>query len=268
MAATIPNDGMTAKGARPTKAAAAARMLSLNLPWGKFSAGLVGMLLLFGLYRWYTEATAFTHGMDYFSPDFRTYWMNLMFVQLIVIGVVGVASVSYLWKTRDRHMEALSPMDELRRYMFLIVQLMATTICAYIIFSLYAESDATWHQITVRDTDFTPTHVGLFYFGTPMTILFSAIHFMYARTRLPQFAARLSVPHAMIVAGPILIMPNVGFNEWGHTFFYAEELFAAPIHWGFVVLGWSFFAAGGLLVQMFSRMSELVRSMETAARPA
>lgn len=34
------------------------------------------------------------------------------------------------------------------------------------------------------------------------------------------------------------------------AFFYAQELFAAPIHWGFVLLGWATFAAGGLLVRI------------------
>jgi len=58
----------------------------------------------------------------------------------------------------------------------------------------------------------------------------------------------------LIVMGPMLIMPNLGFNEWGHTFFYAEELFAAPIHYGFVVLGWAFFGITGLLAQCLHRV--------------
>jgi methane/ammonia monooxygenase subunit C len=269
MAATIQtNERAAVATLRAEKSAALSRILSLHMPWGALAAALTGILLVFGLYRWYQQSASFTHGMDYFSPDFKTYWMNLLYAQLAIIGAAGVGSIGYLWATRDRHLERLAPMEELRRYVFLLAQLLGTVIIGYIVLSVYAESDATWHQITVRDTDFTPTHIALFYFGVPMTILFSAFHFMYARTRLPEFAARLSVPHALIVAGPILIMPNIGFNEWGHTFFYAEELFAAPIHWGFVVLGWAFFAAGGLLVQIFLRMTELVRGMEAASLPA
>jgi methane/ammonia monooxygenase subunit C len=55
-----------------------------------------------------------------------------------------------------------------------------------------------------------------------------------------------------------MIMPNYGFNEWGHTFFYMEELFAAPIHYGFVLMGWAFFALVPLLVQMLDRMGTLI----------
>jgi len=122
--------------------------------------------------------------------------------------------------------------------------------------------------VTVRDTDFTPTHIVLFYFAIPMFIISGIAAFVYARTRLPQFADRVSLPFALLVAGPIMIMPNLGLNEWGHTFFYAEELFAAPIHWGFVLLGWSAFAAGGLLVQLLSRIVELTRLVsEGSAEP-
>ena len=46
-----------------------------------------------------------------------------------------------------------------------------------------------------------------------------------------------------------MILPNVGLNEWGHAFWFMEELFVAPLHWGFVILGW--FAMGwmGIVVQ-------------------
>jgi len=28
-------------------------------------------------------------------------------------------------------------------------------------------------------------------------------------------------------------------NEWGHTFWFMEELFVAPLHYGFVFFGWA-----------------------------
>ena len=62
----------------------------------------------------------------------------------------------------------------------------------------------------------------------------------------------------LLIAGPILIMPNVGFNEWGHTFFYAEELFAAPVHWGFALLGLALLALGGIVIHAIGRMKELI----------
>jgi len=38
-----------------------------------------------------------------------------------------------------------------------------------------------------------------------------------------------------------------------------EELFTAPLHWGFVVLGWSALALGGLGIQLILRLIALSR---------
>jgi methane/ammonia monooxygenase subunit C len=49
----------------------------------------------------------------------------------------------------------------------------------------------------------------------------------------------------------------VGLNEWGHTFWFMEELFVAPLHYGFVFFGWFAFAAGGVIIQIFRRVTEI-----------
>jgi len=36
-----------------------------------------------------------------------------------------------------------------------------------------------------------------------------------------------------------------------------EELFSAPLHWGFVILGWSGLFAGGVAAQIITRYSNL-----------
>ncbi len=233
--------------------------LSPKAPWANIFYGLAGILILFGSYRIYQHATSFTVGLDYFSEEFQTYWMTLLYVQLPVLFGVGAALVGWLFHTRDREMGKLAPVDELRRYFVLLSLVMFFAIVAYLVASPFTEADAAWHQVTVRDTDFTPTHIVLFYFGIPMFIMAGVVAFVYARTRLPQFANKVSLPFALVVAGPIMILPNLGLNEWGHTFFYAEELFAAPIHWGFVLLGWATFAAGGLVVQILTRVVELTK---------
>lgn len=249
---------------------------SPTAPWGKLFAAILAVLTIYGCYRVYQQTTGFTLGLDYFSEDFQKYWMPLLYIQLPVVFGAMLTIVAWLWKTRDRDLDKLAPAVELRRYFVLLSQIMLFAIIAYLTASPFTEADAAWHQVTVRDTDFTPTHIVLFYFGIPMFISAGVVAFTYARTRVPQFANRLSVPFAMVVAGPIMIMPNLGLNEWGHTFFYAEELFAAPIHWGFVLLGWATFAAGGLVVQILTRVVELTKVIgatvggsqhETAAGP-
>ncbi|MGQ0700718.1 MAG: methane monooxygenase/ammonia monooxygenase subunit C [Panacagrimonas sp.] len=228
-------------------------------PWLKFAMGLFGILAVFTSYRLYQHATAFSMGMDSFEPEFGTYWMTLLYVQLPVLTFGGLGVIARLWFTRERHPEKVTAFEELRRYYVLLSLILAFAIVAYLTASVFTEIDAAWHQIAIRDSDFTPTHIALFYFGIPCFIFSGLFAFVYAHTRLPVFMNRVSLPFALVVAGPIMIMPNVGFNEWGHTFFYAEELFAAPIHWGFVLLGWATFAAGGLVVQMLTRIVQLTK---------
>lgn len=234
-------------------------------PWAKLALTLLGIGSVFGIYRVYQQTTAFTLGLDYFSEDFQTYWMTLLYTQLPVLTLLGAAILGGLWLTRERAPEKVGPREELRRYYVLLSQILVFAIVAYLTASIFTEADAAWHQVTVRDTDFTPTHIALFYFAIPCFIIAGLTAFTYAHTRLPVFINRVSLPFALVVAGPVMIMPNLGLNEWGHTFFYAEELFAAPIHWGFVLLGWATFAAGGLVVQMLTRIVQLTKVI---AKPA
>lgn len=208
-------------------------------------------------YRLYQHYFSFDFGLDYFEADFQIYWMNLLKAQLILIAVFGVWALHWVWKTRERTLDDLTPERELARYYLIFGTLALASFSKLTALGLFAEADAAWHQVTIRDTDFTPTHIGLFYFMMPLDVVGMVFVLIWVHTRLPDFKNRLSVPLLMVVTGPFLILPNLGFNEWGHTFFYAEELFAAPIHWGFVVLGWMFFGMVGFILQCLSRVSKL-----------
>jgi methane/ammonia monooxygenase subunit C len=59
-----------------------------------------------------------------------------------------------------------------------------------------------------------------------------------------------------------LILPNLGYNEWAHAFWQIEEVFSAPVHWGFVVMGWSVLALGGLLVQIVQGVLDAMRRVD------
>ena len=195
---------------------------------------------LLGMYRWYMEATAFTVGLDYFEPEFQIYWMSWFYGQLVFFALLGVGSVSWLWFTRPSKEEVLAmpAKDELGVYMLVFTGFGMLSILVPCVLGLWVEADAAWHQVTVRDTDFTPTHIQLFYGVLPLGAVGIIIGLLWLHTRMPNYVGRVSVPLVILASAPLLIMPNLGYNEWGHTFFYAEELFAAPVHWGFVVLGW------------------------------
>lgn len=233
--------------------------VELRLPWPTLISCFSILALIFGAYRWYLHAYAFDVGMDYFEPVFQTYWMNLFWIQLLVLTAVSIGGLSYVWRTRDKDVLNISPQLELQRYMLIFGFISTVVIVLVMAISTFAESDAAWHQVTIRDTDFTPTHIILFYFCVPTMIAGIGLAIVWVHTRMPDFHKRLSVPMLIMFITPLLVMPNVGFNEWGHTFFYAEELFAAPIHYGFVILLWGFFAMTGFLVQCLSRIAILTK---------
>lgn len=225
-----------------------------------FVLGVAGI----AIFRWYAQAYSFEYGLDYFEPEFATYWMSLLYAELILITSLGIVGTVAVWLTRPKEI-TMTPHEELKIYMLLLAGLAGGGILAPVVIGLFVEADAAWHQVTIRDTDFTPTHIQLFYGIIPLLVAGGVIGFLWIHTRMPDFSNRISFPLALAIAGPIMIMPNLGLNEWGHTFFYAEELFAAPIHWGFVVLGWAVFGIGGLFIQILNRIVKLTRVVSSGA---
>ena len=244
------------------------RTLLENFLYPKDADGLpkvpvkVGLLIIvvatvaLGAYRWYMETTAFTVGLDYFEPEFELYWMNMLYAQAIILPLIGIIGLPYLWFTRPttEEVHAMAPSDELSRYMLIFGVLSIASFLVVCILGVWTEADAAWHQVTVRDTDFTPTHIQLFYGVIPILAIFVVLALVWIHTRMPDYQGRVSVPLCIVAAAPLLIMPNLGYNEWGHTFFYAEELFAAPVHYGFVILGWGLFAIAGFVLECVKRV--------------
>jgi len=236
-------------------------------PWKLALVVIIVAGISLGLYRWYMEATAFTVGLDYFEPEFQTYWMSWLYAQGILITLIGMIGVPALWFTRPSTAEVLSmrAQDELSWYMMLFTFLAMGSFLVVCVLGIWVEADAAWHQVTIRDTDFTPTHIQLFYGLIPMAAVGLVLGLLWIHTRMPDFVGRFSVPLGIAVSAPLLIMPNLGYNEWGHTFFYAEELFAAPVHYGFVVLGWGLFAITGFFIQCFNRVITLTKLSKAGA---
>ena len=219
------------------------------------------LTIMYAAARVYQQIFGWSAGLDSTLPEFQTYWMNFFWTELAVEAVVGAGLWSCLWFTRDRHLDKLSPKEELRRYFNLVGWLMVYAFAVYFAVSFFAEQDAAWHQTVVRDTSLTPSHIILFYLGIPTYVIAGVGAFLYAMTRLPRYASGISVPFVLAVTGPFMILPNLGYNEWGHAFWLMEEVFGAPLHWGFVVLGWSVLALGGVLLQGIHRMIELLHTI-------
>lgn len=210
------------------------------------------------LVRWYQGVYSWTVGLDSFAPEFETYWMNFLYIELVFVVLIASALWGWLWKSRDRKVMSITPREELRRHFTHWTWLVCYGVAIYFGASFFTEQDGTWHQTIVRDTDFTPSHIIVFYLSYPIYIITGMASFLYAKTRLPTYHNGMSLMYLVVVLGPFMILPNVGFNEWGHTFWFMEELFAAPLHWGFVFFGWATLGIFGVLNIEIERLAKLL----------
>ncbi|MFW5426039.1 MAG: bacterial ammonia monooxygenase, subunit AmoC [Methylophagaceae bacterium] len=217
---------------------------------------------------WYQMTFAHAYGMDAHDPDFDTYWMTLFYAEIVVEAIIASFLWGYLWITRDRELDkeiiAISAEEEINRYTTFALFLAVYAVTLYWGISYFTEQDGAWHQVVTRDTSFTPSHIMIFYLSFPLYIIAGVASILYAYTRLPMYRTEgVSLPHIILVAGPFMILPNVGFNEWGHAFWFMEEFFSAPLHWGFVILGWCGLALFGVILQIITRVSVLSTELQS-----
>ena len=242
---------------------------SKPLPWylidlPKYLSGFGILTLIYVSLRLYQGAFAIKHGLDSSEPAFEQYWMRLFYIELGVIATIASGFWGYLWSTRDQNLDQLAPKEEIRRYFTLTMWISIYTFAVYWAGSYFAEQDNSWHQVAIRDTPFTANHIIEFYFNFPLYVILGGCAWLYARTRLPLYAKGISLPLTLAVFGPFMILVSVGFNEWGHTFWFREEFFAAPIHWGFVIGVWFALGVGGILLQGVTRLIELLDQIQDA----
>lgn len=222
--------------------------------------GILPMLAVVVMWVYFQREYGYSHGLDSMEPEFDQIWMGLWRVQMAVLPTTALVVWGYLYKTRSTAEELanISPKLEMKRYFYFLMWMGVYILGVYFGSSFFTEQDASWHQVIIRDTSFTPSHIPLFYGSFPMYIIMGVSMIIYANTRLPLYNKGWSFPLIMVVAGPLMSLPNVGLNEWGHAFWFMEELFSAPLHWGFVVLAWAGLFQGGLAVQIIARYSNLV----------
>ncbi len=229
----------------------------------KYGAALLAITLMYACIRIYQGAFALETGLDATMPVFDVYWRRLLYLEIAVEVVLVTGLVWFLWTTRDPHLDRLSTREEIRRYFTLMMWGGVYGLAVYWAGSYFGEQDNAWHQASVRDTPFTPNHIVVFYLGFPLYTILGVATWLYARTRLPLYAHKISLPLTLAVVGPFMLLPSVGFNEWGHTFWFREELFASPVHYAFVISVCFALALGGTILQMVMRMAELLDRLET-----
>src|SRR6266516_4418566 len=214
---------------------------------GGWRTGIVApvlILLVAAAWRIYQQFTAWTKGIDASSHDFTIYYRIPLIVELL--GVTAFTLGWWGWLLRT-----------------------GRTIAQRI----WHNQDASWHQTAVRDTAFTPSHIPMFYLFFPLGIAMTIGTYLYGRTRLPKvYGVEKGFPwsFALLIAASVTEMMQVAMNEWGHSLWIPEEIFAVPFHWPFVFYGW---LAGGIfalwaesLIRLLAIEDEVVAAGEPGAK--
>ncbi len=226
--------------------------------WGA-SLGLLSLVLI----RVWQGEWWFPVGLDATTPEFATYWLGLLYVEwivLIITAVVGFWSYrkpcTVCMSTREKQ-GSIDPEHENTH----IAKLWATVSVAALFgfgVSYFAEQDASWHQIVVRDTAFTPSHIPLFFYAFPMLLIMTGVSSWYAYNRLHHVyvgenGKGIPISYLLFPAGGWFLFANVAFNELGHSSWITEELFVQPFHFPFAWATYFFFSGFALLFKTVPR---------------
>jgi len=179
----------------------------------KYLAAFLAILVMYVSLTTYQYTFGTATGLDSTDPLFEEYWMNLFYLEVSLQLVLIVALGYYFWKHRAHNFDQLSPREELRRYLNLTMWISIYTFAVYWAGSYFAEQDNAWHQAAVRDNVFTANHVIEFYLCFPFYTIMGISSWLYARTQLPLFAKRVSLPLTLAVAGPFMIF----MRDWDIT---------------------------------------------------
>jgi methane/ammonia monooxygenase subunit C len=68
-----------------------------------------------------------------------------------------------------------------------------------------------------------------------------------------------------LIAASVTEMAQVAMNEWGHSLWITEEIFAVPFHWPFVWYGWLAAGIFALWAETAIRLFGIEKEAEDAA---
>lgn len=213
--------------------------------WGGWKTLFVGcaVLLALNLFLWvFDYKFALTIGLDASTHAFNTHFRALFWGELLSLGAFTGVWYGWLMRTgRALEGQPIPPGEEVRRIVVLWGIIGATSLSLYIEASFWPNWDGAWHQTMVRDTALTPTHIPMFYFFFPLSIILAFGGYLYGQFRLPVlYAWKKGFPWSffLLIMAAVLEFVQVAFNEWGHSLWLSEEFFAVPFHWPFVAYGW------------------------------
>ncbi len=213
----------------------------------------------------------FTAGLNSASWEFTLYYRSLFWTELIIVGAFAGGWLGWLIRTgREMEGKPVERSEQVRRVAILWSLVGVTSLLVYLEASFWPNWDGSWHQTMVRDTALTPTHIPMFYFFFPLTVVLAIGTYLYGRYRIPALYGKdkgFPWSFTLLIAAAALECMAVAANEWGHSLWLSEEVFSTPFHWPFVIYGWlasGMFAVWG---ETILHLFEIEKAEEEADAP-
>jgi len=237
--------------------------------WRVCIFGCVAFLLLAIAIRIFQQFTAWEYGIDASSNGFNNYYRSLFYAEVVSV------SVGTLWwwsslvrRGRKLVTRPITHGEEVRRIAVFWGLVGTTSVILYIMASFWPNQDGSWHQTAVRDTALTPSHIPMFFLFFPLGITITVGTYLYGRYWLPKiYGAEKGFPWSffLLIAASVTEMMQVAMNEWGHSLWITEEIFAVPFHWPFVFYGWLAAGIFALWAETLIRLLQIEGEIEQEA---
>jgi len=213
--------------------------------WGGHRLTFVGPLVFIVIaaaIRIWQQGNAWTIGIEAASPAFTRTYRVLFYSEVIASSVIGLWWWTYLINKGRKIVDVDVPHEvEVRRIANFWGLISTISVELTIMASFWPNEDGSWHQTAVRDTALTPAHIPMFFLFFPFGIILTVGTYLYGRYWLPKvYGAAMGFPWSffLLISASVTEMMQVAMNEWGHSLWITEEIFAAPFHWPFVLYGW------------------------------
>ena len=213
--------------------------------WGGHRLTFIGPLVFIVIaaaIRIWQQGNAWTIGIDASSPGFTRTYRVLFYSEVLSSGIIGFWWWTYLIKKGRKIVDVAVPHEvEVRRIANFWGLISTISVELTIMASFWPNEDGSWHQTAVRDTALTPAHIPMFFLFFPFGIILTVGTYLYGRYWLPKvYGAAMGFPWSffLLISASVTEMMQVAMNEWGHSLWITEEIFAVPFHWPFVLYGW------------------------------
>jgi methane/ammonia monooxygenase subunit C len=240
--------------------------------WRTCLVGCTSFLLVAVIIRIWQQFTALEAGLDSASNAFATQYRTLFYAEVAAVTIGTLAWWAYLVRNgREVVKKEASPGEEVRRIAVFWGLVGTSSVILYIAASFFPNQDGAWHQTLVRDTALTPNHIPMFFLFFPLATTITVGTYLYGRFWIPKvYGAEKGFPWSffLLISAAVTEMSQVAMNEWGHSLWITEEIFAVPFHWPFVWYGWLAAGIFALWAETIIRLLNIENEIAEPVSPA